>query len=218
MSIDVQFCYPQEVIKISRVHSVPGLPVRTLDIYGEDFRAVDQVLMNQVPTSSFVVLSKTRMLVEVPSPLKNMTITSIMVLSRRLLITPRSFIQFRIGTTASKTRGILRLMQLFLKMLLTTPGTDIFAPKVGGGAMVHLGQTVSSDKTTNVVSDLVISVNNTSQQIIQIQGRNQSLPPDERLASAKLLSAGFNRNETAIVASIEVLSHAGRVGLAQLNL
>jgi len=216
--VDFQIAFPQEVIKLSKVRTIPGLPIRTLDILGDDFRAVDQVLLNQVPSPSFMILTKVRMLVEVPAPLVSSTITSISVLSRKLVLTPRSLIQFRIGATASKTRGILRLMQLYLKLLFTTPGTDIFAPKVGGGALSHLGQSISTDSSADIVSGLVVSVDATTRQLIQIQGRNQSIPPDERLLSAKVLSAGFNKNETALVASIEVNSQAGRSAVAQLNM
>lgn len=218
MPVDFQVCFPNELIKLGKVREVPGLAVRTLDVLGEDFLAVDQVLVNQVPSPSFVILSKVRMLVEVPAPLVSLTITSISVLSRKLLITPRSLIQFRIGATASKTRGILRLMQLFLKLLLTTPGTDIFAPKVGGGAMAHLGQSISTDSSSDVVSGLVVSVDATVRQIIQIQGRNQAIPPDERLMSAKVLSAGFNKSDTALIASIEVISQAGHSAVARMDM
>jgi len=217
MPVDFQVAFPQETVKISQVKPVPGLPVRTLDIYGEDFRSVEDVLMNQVSVPSFVVLSKTRLLAEVPQPLVSLTITSIMVLSRKLLISPRSYIRFNIGRTPSKTRGILKLMQLFLKMLLTTPGTDIFAPKTGGGAMVHLGQSVGTNEGSDVVAGIIVSVDSTARQIVQIQGRNQSIPPDERLLTAKVLSAGFNKNETAILIGIELTSQAGRSAVARFE-
>jgi len=217
MPVDFQVAFPQETVKISQVKPVPGLPVRTLDIYGEDFRSVEDVLMNQVSVPSFVVLSKTRLLAEVPQPLVSLTITSIMVLSRKLLISPRSYIRFNIGRTPSKTRGILKLMQLFLKMLLTTPGTDIFAPKTGGGAMVHLGQSVGTNEGSDVVAGIIVSVDSTARQIVQIQGRNQSIPPDERLLTAKVLSACFNKNETAILIGIELTSQAGRSAVARFE-
>lgn len=217
MPVDFQVAFPQETVKISQVKPVPRLPVRTLDIYGEDFRAVEEVMMNQVSAPSFVVLTKNRMLAEVPKPLVNSTITSIMVLSRKLLISPRSYIRFRIGATPSKTRGILKLMQLFLKILLTTPGSDIFAPKSGGGALVHLGQSVGTNEGSDVVADIIVSVDATAKQIIQIQGRNQAVPPDERLLSAKVLSAGFNKNETAILVGIELTSQAGRSAVARFE-
>jgi hypothetical protein len=215
--VDFQVAFPQELVKVSQITNVAGLALRTLNIVGDDFRSVDEVRMNEVVSPSVVVLSKNRLLAEVPESLRESTITSVAVLSRRLIITPRSFIRFRIGTSASKTRGILRLMQLFLKILFTTPGTDIFAPKIGGGALTHLGQSVGLEQGSDVTAGLVVSVDSTARQIVQIQGRNQSIPPDERLLSAKVLSAGFNKNETALVASIELVSMAGTAAVARLE-
>ncbi len=217
MAVDFQIAFPQETVKVSLVRTVPGLPVRTLDIFGDDFRSADEVLMNEVPSPSFVILSKTRLLAEVPAALKDTTVSSVSVLSKRLTITPRSYIRFRIGRTPSKVSGILRLMQLFLRLLFQTPGTDIFAPKLGGGALVHIGQSVSIEEGTDLVGDFIVSVDNTVRQIIQIQGRDQSIPPDERLLQARVISAGFNKNETAIIASIEVVSQAGRSAVARLE-
>jgi hypothetical protein len=217
MPVDFQVAFPQELVQVSQVKPVPGLPVRTLDIYGEDFRAVEDVLMNQMSVPSFVVLSKSRLLAEVPTPLVHSTITSISVLSRKLSVSPRSYIRFNIGRTPSKTRGILKLMQLFLKVLLTTPGSDIFAPKAGGGALSHLGQSVGTNEGSDVVAGIIVSVDSAARQIIQVQGRNQSIPPDERLMSAKVLSAGFNKNETAILVGIELTSQAGRSAVARFE-
>lgn len=217
MAVDFQIAFPQETVKVSLVRTVPGLPVRTLDILGDDFRSADEVLMNEVPSTSFIIVSKNRILAEVPAALKDSTISSISVLSKRLTITPRSVIRFRIGRTPSKVRGILRLMQVYLRILFQTPGTDIFAPKIGGGALVHIGQSVSIEDGTDLVGDFIVSVDNTTRQIIQIQGRDMALPPDERLLTAKVLSAGFNKNETAIIASIEVVSQAGRAAVARLE-
>ncbi len=217
MAVDFQVAFPQETVKVSLVRPVPGLAVRTLDIIGDDFRSADEVLMNEVPTPSFVIVNKSRILAEVPEVLKDSTISSISVLSRRLTITPRSYIRFRIGRTPSKVRGILRLLQLFLRILFQTPGTDIFAPKLGGGALVHLGQSVSIEEGSDLVGDFVVSVDQTVSQIIQIQRRDQSIPPDELLLTARLISAGFNKNETALIASIEVVSQAGRSAVARLE-
>lgn len=218
MPVDFQVAVPQEAIRISQVLPVPGLAVRTLKITGEDFRSVDEVLMNEVPSPSFVVLNKTQLLAQVPDALKSATVSSISVLSRRLIITPRSFIRFRIGPTPGKTRGILRLMQVFLRLLFQTPGSDIFAPKLGGGALAHLGQSVSVEQGSDLVASFIISVDNTKSQLIQIQGRNQSVPPNERLLDATVQSTGYNKNETALIASIALTSQAGESAVARFEM
>ncbi len=218
MAVDFQVCVPQEAIKVSQVSPVPGLAVRTLRISGDDFRSVTEVLMNEVQSPSFIVLNRTQLLAQVPDVLASSTVTSISVLSNRLIITPKSFIRFKIGVVPSKTRGILRLMQLFLRLLLQTPGSDIFARTLGGGALSHLGQSIGVEDGSDVVSSLIISVDNTKSQLIQIQSRNQSIPPDERLMSADVLSAGFNKNETAILLSVKLTSQAGESAVSRFEL
>jgi hypothetical protein len=220
LSVDFQVAFPQELVRINTVRTLPGLPIRTLDIIGEDFRSLNEVLMNEVPVPAggVVVLSRNRLLAEVPDILKDQSITSISVTSSRLTITDRSFIRFRIGTVPSKARGIIRLIQLFLKILFQTPGTDIFAPKVGGGALKSLGENYGKEEGADIQASFIIAVDNTARQIIQIQGRDASTPPDERLLTANVLSIGFNLNETALVASIEVTSQAGVRAVPRLEL
>ena len=218
MSVDFQVAFPQEVIQVSQVRPVPSLDPRTLDVIGSDFRSVDEVLINEIPSPDFMVLSRTRLLVEVPDAIKQQTVTSITVLSTRLTITDRSFIKFRIGRTPSKVRGVLRLMQLFLKVLFTTPGTDIFSPRIGGGGLRSIGQNFGAEQGADIVSGFIVSVDNTARQLIQIQGRDQSIPPDERLLRAKVTQAGYNRNETALVAAVELTSQAGRVAVGRFEL
>lgn len=218
MAIDLQVVIPQESIAVSQVVNVPGLVPRTLHITGADFRSVEEVLMNEVTSPSFIILSKTELIAQVPEPLVSVTISSVSVLSRRLTMSASSFLRFRLGTTAGKVRGILRLQQLFLRMLITTPGSDIFAPSLGGGALARLGQSVSVVDGSDIVSDFIIAVDNTQKQLIQIQGRNQSVPPDERLLSADVISSGFNKNETALLASVAINSQAGERAVARLQL
>lgn len=197
---------------------VPGLAVRTLRISGDDFRAVDEVLMNEVPSPSFIVLSKNELLAEVPAAVVGGSVTSISVLSKNLILTQRSFIKFRLEAVPGKVRGILRLMQFFLRLLLQTPGSDIFAPKLGGGALAHLGQSISVDEGSDIVSSFIISVDNTKSQLVQIQASNQSIPPNERLVNAQVLSAGFNKNETALIVSVQLTSQAGENAIARFQM
>lgn len=203
---------------MDQVQEVRGIPVRTLDILGEDFRSVDEVLINEIPSPDIVIVSKIRLLAEVPEILRTATIGSVSVLSQTLTLTEKSFIRFRISKTPTKVSGPLKLMQLFLKILFTTPGSDIFARKVGGAGLKSLGQTFTRDEGGDIISNLVISIDRTKRQIIQIQGRNSSLPPSERLLTASLVTSGFNKTATSLLAGIELIAQDGRPVRASLEL
>lgn len=216
MSVDFQAVFPQEVIPLIAIRQVPGMSPRTLDITGTDFRSLDEVLLNEIPAPGAVVVSQTRLLVPVPASLAHATITSVSVLSRRLTISQHSIIQFRIGRTPSKVRGILRLMQLFLKVLFTTPGQDIFTPKLGAAALKNIGRTFGKGQSDNIVMDFVLAVETTVRQILAIQSKDASLPFDERLLSARLLGSKYDHEQSALVVSVELTSQAGQAAVTNV--
>lgn len=218
MSTDLQVVVPQEVIPLSAISVVPNFTPRTLDIRGDDFRTIDQVLINDIAAPEIVILSRTRLLAQVPPSLYQTTLTSVTVTANRLFITPKSLIQFRLLPTAGKVSGIMRLVQIFLKILFTTPGKDIFAPRIGGAGLRNVGATFGKDEGGGITSDLIISVNTTQRQILAIQSRDPSIPREERLLAARVTSAGFNKTELALIASIEITSQAGRAITASLAL
>ena len=216
MSVDFQAVFPQEVIPLIAIRQVPGMSPRTLDITGTDFRSLDEVLLNEIPAPGAVVVSQTRLLVPVPASLAHATITSVSVLSRRLTISQHSIIQFRIGRTPSKVRGILRLMQLFLKVLFTTPGQDIFTPKLGAAALKNIGRTFGKEQSDNNVIDFELAVETTVRQILAIQSKDASLPFDERLLSARLLGSKYDHEQSALVVSVELTSQAGQAAVTNV--
>lgn len=222
MSLDLQCVFPQEAIQLNNVRQLgTGAPgtTRILDITGADFRAVDEVLLNaNIPATDVVIVSKNRLLAQVPVELGNTRISTVAVLSRRLTVTSKSLIRFRIGKTPGRVRGTLRLMQLFLKLLFTTPGKDIFNPKFGGGALRIIGSTFGMQESGNIVSNFIIAVDTTARQLVGIQGRDPRLPRDERLLSARVTNAGFDKTEGALLATIEIASQAGHAALANLEL
>lgn len=216
MSVDFQVTFPQEVIQLNTVKVVSGSNPLTLDVVGKDFRSVDEVVINDIASPNVTVLSKTRLLAEVPEIVSDgFQPMRILVLSRNLTITPRSILKFKIGRTPSKVRGILKLIQLFLRVLFTTPGSDIFSPRLGAAALKAVGSTFGKDQTGAIVSDFIVAVDTASRQIVGLQGRDPSLPLDERLLAAKVRSANFDPSQAALIVSVEVTSQAGTT--AQTN-
>lgn len=218
MSVDVQVCFPQEVVPLSSVRILPGMTPRSIDVIGQDFRSVDEVLINDIPSPDIVIVSPKRLLAQVPAPLVNQTLTSVTVISNKLTITNKSLIRFQFGQTTSKVSGVLRLVQVFLKILFTTPGTDIFSPRVGGNGLQGIGLTFGKDQGGGIVSNFVIAVGNTQRQIQAIQARDPAIPRQERLLQATVTKAGYNRAEAALVVSVELTNYAGRSATANVTL
>lgn len=217
MAFDLQVVLPQEAILLNNVSIVAG-PPRVLDITGADFRSVDEVLINKVPSPDVVVLSRTRLLAQVPDNQLGVQLFSVSVLSKRLTLSAKSLLRFTIGKSPGKVTGVLRLVQRFLKLLFTTPGSDIFNRQAGGGALRSVGATFGIDEGSEVLSNLVIAIDTTTRQMIAMQSRNSALPRDERLLSAKILRAGFNKEEGALDVAVEITSQAGAAATANLEI
>ena len=153
MAVDVQVIFPQVLIPLSSVRTLEGVIPRSLDVIGTDFSSVDEVLINDVASPSVLIVSKTRLLAQVPDLLKRVTLTSVTVISGALTTNAKSVLRFRLGPSTRKVTGVQRLMQIFLKILFTTPGTDIFAPVIGAAALKNIGLSFSSKDGSGIVAD-----------------------------------------------------------------
>jgi hypothetical protein len=187
-------------------------------IVGDDFTAVDEVLLNDVPSPAFTIHSATMLTAQMPVEVQGNTLVTVVVVSYRFVYTKQSLVSFRFGRTNRKTSGINRLVQLFVKTLLTSPGSDIFSHYTGGGALRNLGRTFSKDAAGGIVGDFVISVDSTTKQVIAMQSRRPRLPRDERLLSAEVQSARFDTAQTALIVSILLVSQAGTAATANIVL
>jgi hypothetical protein len=217
MAVDLQVVYPQQAIILNNVRVLPG-PPRVIDVTGADFRSVDEVLINKIASEDVVVLSKTRLVAQVPESLMAQRVLSVTILSRRLTLSSKSMLKFRLSRTPGKVSGVLRLVQKFLKILFTTPGSDIFNRQIGGGALRNVGATFGVEEGGDVINNLVIAIDTTSRQIIALQGRNPSLPRNERLLSAKIIRAGFNKQEGAVDIAVEITNQSGEAAMANLEI
>jgi hypothetical protein len=139
-----------------------------------------------------------------------------MVLSRQLTLSASSVLRFQIGDTPSSVSGILRLLQLFVKLLISEPGSDIMNKTLGGGLLRPLGATFGTEDGDSIRTNAVVAVDSVSKQIVAIQSRNGTLPRNERLMSAAVLGATFSRESGSMFLSVEVKNQTGVP--AQLNL
>lgn len=161
----------------------------TLDIRGEDFRNVAEVRINGIRSPEYVVVSPRRILAQVPRSQRSSPTGSVLVVTAEENLTSRALIEFMAVVPAGKVAtGRVKLVQTFLRMLFTTPGSDIYAPKNGGGLMRVLGR---ADTPASLKASATLAVNRTQSQLVQIQAKEPRLDPSERLKSATLLSADF---------------------------
>jgi len=126
-----------------------------------------------------------------------------------------SVIHLSLGRTFRPLKGLERLVQLFIKLLLQTPGSDKFNPERGGGLLRLAGpEMLGSPALTTAVS---MSVSRTKEQIYSLQRRVPRTPPDERLLDASPQAVGYDRDTTSLLVEVRILALSGQQAVTNLT-
>jgi hypothetical protein len=200
-------------VRVTSIRNAIGVSPRSIIIQGEDFRSVEQVIVDGFVSPFFVAHTPTEMIAEVPEPLRESTINSVSVLSSSLTMTDRSLVEFTLGTRIKKVTGSLKLMQTFLRILLRTPGSNKFSPRSGGG-MLSL---ISGNIGKQTAADIAVAIQTARQYLINVQTSDRSIPPSERLLSAEIQSINADPHSASAYVTIVLTSHAGSRGAATLT-
>jgi phage baseplate assembly protein W len=124
-------------------------------------------------------------------------------------VNPNLFRVFNEITDSPKTIiGIQKLAQMVEKLLLTTPGTDLFNPLSGGGFLSLLGTNVDSGALQDIFSRVQQSIGFVSQEILSGQ-EGTDIPLDEQLDALELINVDFENNDTLTI-KILIRSKSGQ--------
>lgn len=216
--MDLQFVQFSDSLRLTGAREIPDFEPRSLQINGPDFRSAIEVIINDVTSPGFVVANKQTIIAQVPPTQIRSTISSISILSSEFTATFQSRLRFRLGPSPTTATGLKAMMQTFLKVLLTTAGSDAFVKSVGGSALKNVGKNFDIGQSSSLVSDFAIAVRRTEQQIRSFQSYQPRLKDDERLLSANLLNAKFDVNTLTLVARVELISQSGIRAIANLEL
>lgn len=208
----------RDVIPVTKItRFVPGTSDLTLEITGEDFSSIEEVLVNDMSAPEFIILNKNTMWVVLPEGAKA-KITTIEVLSSNFTKTiSGSKMQFKIGDKTRTVAGILKLTQLFTKWLLQSPGSDVFDPQRGGGLQRMVGA-LTTRKMEPVMAAIARAVSNTTTQIREAQTTQTALPMNERLLSASASSINIYEKQMEARAIIDIRNMAGEDAASSLQL
>jgi hypothetical protein len=212
-----------EVIKfrdVVRVTAIPRFVTRTpltVELNGDDFSAAETVLINDAAVPEFIIVNKNTIYAQLPANIQ--TVRTLQVVSSNFTRTAEaSRIDYKIGTTTKKISGILKLTQLFIRWLLTSPGSDVFNQESGGGLQDVAAIVSNTGRSEPVQAATVRAVSLTSEQIRRSQLSTPGLPLDERLLAATVLDLGSIRTTDEVRVRIRLESVAGEDAIAALVL
>lgn len=213
--IDFQVVRLQDVLPITSITPLHGVVPRSVEILGTDFINVESVFLNDSLSPSIIVMSEKRILAQVPTDQRLESIRSAYVLSTRLSFTQRSMVDLSLGRRPQTVSGILMLVQNFVRILLRTPGTNIFN-NLGGGMFESIGRNIGANSRDRVGSNIAVSVARTRQAFIAAQTPDRRIPPEERLLTADVIGLSILPEQGTIYTTIALTSQAGTSAAATI--
>lgn len=118
---------------------------------------------------------------------------------------PQSQLIFGIDTEPRKITGIQKCAQIFLKILFTTRGSDVFYPNVGTLFQTYTINANRIDADPTLRADLITEINSATKQAQAIL--NSSGDPASQIASVTML--GIDVGDESIVIYLNMTTNAG---------
>jgi hypothetical protein len=214
---DIKLLTIRDLLPISKVEFVRDFTPLSLAIIGEKMDQATTVYINDVEAPEFVVMSRNRIMAQVPSSEVLSIINKVVVVAEKPSADRSSLLHFEMLGTFRSLQGIERLVQHFCKLLLQSPGSDKFIPAEGGGLLKIVGRNVSKNDSKSLQASVVGAVSRTRDQILTRQASNSRIPSDERLLSASTEAVGYDAATTTLRARIALSAVSGRQAVANLT-
>ena len=213
--MDLQVISYRDSAPISAIDfSSPGSE-ESLAITGRKFLNVTAVLINGVVSPQYTVFSPTSIVAVIPRSQRGREIISVTVLTSSVGQTGASVLSFEFRGGRTEASGLTYIIQTFTMILLATPGSDIFNPELGGGLLGVIG---TFDATgAGFRASVSQAVTRTITQMLRLQA-GAVLPAEDKLASARLLEASYDRDTALVSVRIQVYSSTGQAADAGMTL
>lgn len=188
----------------------------TLQIQGGPFLAIEEVRINDLPSPSFIVQNDRSILAQVPSGVSPGTV-SVVVLSSELLGAERVLLRHRLGIQTRRVDGLARLIQMFVRVLLMSPGTSLVNPALGGGLLQTLRPTYDARQLQGLQAEVYQAVQRAQEQLIALQASDPRTPREERLLSCKVERCAAHPS-LGLLLDLALLSQTGKSYLVSAQL
>jgi hypothetical protein len=205
---DFRIVTAKAILRVFSISPVRGFLPISIVVVGEKLDRTTEVQYNGIQADEFVVATPSRLIVKVPPSQVGKPLKDLKVLSPVSLAKMDAVLSLGVPRPLSKVSGIDRLVQSWVLIFMTTPGSDIFSPTSGGGGSAIIGR--STDRNgKGVTADLSLAVEKTRQELLRLQAQNQTIPPSEKLLSSGLDRVEFDKQSTVLSARVNIQNMLG---------
>ena len=202
-------------VPVTGMEYMSGTPPH-MRLVGPDFRSVTKVLINGYEAPEIIIPTNTVVVAQLPEQAYEDRLRSLHVLSTGYLEgRSKALTRWDFGKKSKSVSGLQKLVQNYIRLLLKTPGSDIWDMESGGGLMSLIGTTTDADR--KIISTAVMkAVINAEAQMKRMQA-GRDIHPEETLLTAMLLGLSFSSEKTMVGVNVRLSNAAGRQGVASVS-
>lgn len=204
---DFKVVSAKTILNVTGVSPVRGFNPPSILVRGDRLELATEVYFNEVTVDEFIISGPNRLIVKIPPSQVGRSLNSLRILSQAMLTKTDSLLTLELPKPLGFVQGLERLVQTFVLVFLTTPGSDIWEPNSGGGATAIIGKNTNY-RGKGVAADLVLALDRTKTEIRQFQSK-MNIPLSEKLLSVDLQSLNFVAEESALNARVALTNMLG---------
>jgi hypothetical protein len=174
----------------------------------EDYSTVVMVVINDFIIEELATYGRD-LLVYVPEELdETEDVRYVALISEETVTSNETLLRIGLGVIPGQVEGADRLIQLFVKVLFQTPGTDIYHKDIGGGLLRIRKRGTSGNDVSTISAEIAAAIRKTDKDIKGMQA-GLTLPAEERLVSTEILRIRQDPNTQDINVLIALKTLAG---------
>lgn len=215
--IDFQIVTASTLLPVQSVAPIRGFLPLSVVVLGTNLNRTTGVIYNGVQAPDFIIMTASRLIVQIPQSQIGRPFVSIQVLGDSLLAaSSTAALALQLTNPPRVVSGLSRLVQSWVMVFLTTPGSSVFQPQSGGGGAAIIGRTTDR-KGTGVAADLAHAVSRTQSELLQVQSQTPNIPLDEKLLSSSLESVSFDSTTGSLVGQVSLQNMLGQNAQVSLS-
>lgn len=206
---DIRVITAKSLLTVSSVSPIRGFFPPSVMLIGQDLYKASEVEYNGVLAPEWIVAAPNRLLVRVPRSQVGQPFLGVRVFAEISVTGSRqAAVEFGLVAPFRKIVGIDRLVQSWLLVFFTTPGSDVFSPASGGGGRSLIGKSTDQNQS-GIAADLALCIDRTKSELLRLQALTSSIPPEERLLSSDLVAVNFDQQSSTLFAQVSLKNLVG---------
>lgn len=196
------------LLKVHSLAPIRGFNPPSVTVLGDKMNLAQEVFYNEIKVTEFVISAPNRLIVRIPDSQVGREFVSIQVFSSVNITKTSAALSFELIQPMKQVEGMERLIQSWMIIFYTNPGSDVFDTKSGGGVRSIIGKNTNT-QGKGVSADLALAIERTKSELLRLQAKDSRIPLSEKLLSASLTNMNFDDKTATLSATVALKNMLG---------